>query len=121
MIVFEQSVKARLTPDLGEGNNRRRLFVFVRADHSVANSLARPTFVEEGDVFRDDVVGVDEIDNDEVIEGLVFQTLNPSLDERVQIRRSRPDWHNFDGVLCEHVIKVGRVIAVEIAHDRGAA
>ena len=61
----------------------------LAGNQPVANPLMGSSLMVVVDELTDDVVEVGQAEDDEVVEGLVLQALNPPLDECVQVRRPR--------------------------------
>ncbi len=77
----------------------------------------RPAVVVVRHELSHDVIEVRKSEDDEVIEGLVPQTLNPRLDEGVEVRRSRLDRFDVDAAARERPVKFGGVLRLVVSND----
>ena len=120
-IGLEQPAKARPTLKLLDALNQWRAVGIVRADQPIANPLMGATIVIVVDELAHDVVEVYQAKHDKVIQCFVLQTLNPPLDERVQVGCPRTDRLHCDAAFLEYSLKVGCVLAVVVTNDGFAA
>ena len=116
-IGLEQPAEPRLARELIDAINQRRAVGVVCANQPVANPLMGSAVVIAGDELAHDVVEVCQAKHDKVIECLVLQALDPSLDEGIQVGRPRPDWLHCDAAFLEYAVKVGCVLAVVVTNN----
>ena len=77
----------------------------------------RPAVVIVGDVLRHDMIEVLLANDDEMVQRLVLDTLNPTLDEGVQVRRARADRFDLNAALLEDLIERPRELAVQVPDE----
>ncbi|MBX7072063.1 MAG: hypothetical protein K1X71_02860 [Pirellulales bacterium] len=90
-IGLQQSAEARLARELLDVVNHWKQFGVIGTNQPVADPLMRAAVVLAVDELTDDAVEMCQTEDNERVERFVLQTLDPSLDEGVQVRRPRID------------------------------
>lgn len=85
-VVFQQPTKPRLATNLVKGVNRWHRMDVVAGNQPIPDSLMRPALVIVRNELTNDVIEVGKTKHDEVIEGFVFQALDPTFDKGVHSR-----------------------------------
>ncbi len=106
-IRLEQPAEPTFALKLVHAVDQRRPVMGIGSDQPVSNSLMGSAIVVVVDELAHDMVEVRQAENDEVIERFVLQTLNPPLDERIQVGRPRTDRFDGDAAFLEGSLKVG--------------
>lgn len=70
-----------------------------------------------GDVLRNQIVHVLLAEDQEVVQAFLANTLPPSFDESVLVRRPMGRLANYGAAVFDHLVKTVLELAVPVTHD----
>ena len=106
MIVLQEAAEPGLTLDRVDGDGLGRGGPGLSTNQLVSDSLMRAMLEIVGHILTHDVVEVFSAKHDKVIKSLVFEALNPTFDEGIQVRGSPTDGFHANALLGETGIKI---------------